>query len=176
VLQREVGEITPTKVTQAATYRNNKPLFGPANAIDKDLSTPATAVPANGAFMWMKIEFSKIYFVHRIIIYYNFYTNWYHPSYWCTKSVDNFKTCVNDDNNVDVSVYQGEVKQKSCGTLQLTYELDQSDQIYTLICNAKGDNIKLSKTTRKYIVVYEIAIVGSGKINHFFFCKTMTAP
>jgi hypothetical protein len=77
--------------------------------------------------------------------------------------VDNFKSCVDNDNNVDVSVYQGEVKQKSCGTLQLTYGLDQSDQIYTLTCNAKGDNIKLSKTTGK-IAVSEIAIVGSGKI------------
>ena len=55
--------------------------------------------------------------------------------------------CVDDENNVDVSVYQGDVEKKSCGTLQLTYGLKQSDQIYTLICNAEGDTVKLSKDT-----------------------------
>ena len=61
------------------------------------------------------------------------------------------------NNNVDVSVYQGEVKQKSCGTLQLTYGLEQSDQIYTLLCNAKGDTVKLSKSTGN-IAVFDTAI------------------
>ena len=68
------------------------------------------------------------------------------------------------DNNVDVSVYQGEVKQKSCGTLQLTYGLEQSDQIYTLICNSNGDTVKLSKST-KTIAVSEVLVlvISSGK-------------
>ena len=73
----------------------------------------------------------------------------------------NFKACVDNHNNVDVSVYQGEVKQNSCGTLQLTYGLEQSDQIYTLICNAEGDTVKLSKTT-EYISVFEVVVVGKG--------------
>ena len=63
------------------------------------------------------------------------------------------------DNNVDVSVYQGEVKQKSCGTLQLTYGLEQADQIYTLICNTEGDNVKLSKSTG-HLVVAEVVVTG----------------
>jgi hypothetical protein len=162
VLQREVGEITPTKVTQAAILDNNKQMFGPDRAVDKDRFTKAASTVVYGA-AWMKIEFGKIYFFHRIKIYYRFYTNWFNPSEKCAQSVDNFKSCVDINNNVDVSVYQGGVKQKSCGTLQLTYGLDQSDQIYTMICNAKGDNIKLSKTTGN-IAVFEIAIVGSGKI------------
>ena len=49
--------------------------------------------------------------------------------------------------NVDVSVYQGNIKQKSCGTLQPNYGLEQTDQIYTLICNAEGDSVKLRKST-----------------------------
>ena len=141
-------------------------MFGPDNAVDKDLSTMAVSTVANGA-VWMKIEFRKVYFFYRIIIYYRFYTNWYNPSDNCVQSVDNFKSCVDNDNNVDVSVYQGEVKQKSCGTLQLTYGLDQSDQIYTLTCNTKGDNIKLSKTTGN-IAVFEIVIAGPGKNSYFF--------
>ena len=64
------------------------------------------------------------------------------------------------DNNVDVAVYQGDVKQKSCGTLQLTYGLKQSDQIYTLICNTKGDNVKLSKSTGD-IAVCEVVVTPS---------------
>jgi hypothetical protein len=110
-------------------------------------------VPAS----WLKIEFGKTSYIHRIIIYYRFYTNWYDTSYWCAQSVENFTICVNNDNNVDVSVYQGDVKQKSCGTLKLTYGLEQSDQIYTLICNTEGDTVKLSKSTG-YVIVYEIVV------------------
>ena len=58
-----------------------------------------------------------------------------------------------------MSVYQGEVKQKSCGTLQLTYGLEQSDQIYTLICNIEGDNVKLSKS-KGYLLVIDIAVTS----------------
>ena len=63
-------------------------------------------------------------------------------------------------NNVDVSVYQGEELQKSCGTLQLTYRLDQSDQIYTLLCNTEGDTVKLSKNMGYILVVNEVVTVG----------------
>ena len=70
---------------------------------------------------------------------------------------------MDNDNNVDVSVYQGEVKQKSCGTLQLTYGLEQSDQIYTLICNTDGDTVKLSKSTGN-IAVFEVVVIGTGKL------------
>ena len=66
-------------------------------------------------------------------------------------------------NNVDVSVYQGEVKQKSCGTLQLTYGLEQADQIYTLICNTEGDTVKLSKSMG-HIAVFEVATISTGTV------------
>ena len=63
-------------------------------------------------------------------------------------------------------MYQGDVKQKSCGTLQLTYGLEQSDQIYTLICNTEGDTVKLSKSTGD-IVVFEVVVISKGK---YLFC------
>ena len=70
---------------------------------------------------------------------------------------------VDTDTNVDVSVYKGEIQQKSCGTLQLTYELEQSDQIYTLICKIEGDTVKLSKTIAPgNIVVFEVVVTGTG--------------
>ena len=74
----------------------------------------------------------------------------------------NFRNCVDNDNNVDVSVYQGEVLQKSCGTLQLTYALEQSDQIYTLLCNTEGDTVKLSKDQGR-IAVFEVAVTSTCK-------------
>ena len=95
-----------------------------------------------------------------------FYTNWYNPSEYCAQSVAIFRQCVDGANNVDVSVYQGEVKQKSCGTLQLAYGLEQSDQIYTLICNTKGDTVKLSKDSGN-IAVFEVVVTSTGKSNRY---------
>jgi hypothetical protein len=120
----------------------------------------AATLTANGAG-WMKIEFGKTCFIHKILVYTRFYTNWYYQNEDCAKSEAKFKTCVDNHNNVDVSVYQGDVKQKSCGTLQLTYGLEQSDQIYTLICNTEGDTVKLSKD-KDNIVVCEVAVIGTG--------------
>ena len=115
---------------------------------------------------WLKLEFNKSYFINKVVIYYMFYTNWYNPSEYCAQSEANFRICVDNDNNVDVSVYQGDVKLKSCGTLQLTYGLEQSDQIYTLICNSGGDTVRLSKEASEgltLITVAEVAVTTTGK-------------
>ena len=71
---------------------------------------------------------------------------------WCERSLENFQFCVSRDSNLDVSVYQGEVKQKSCGTLQLSYGLKRSDQIYKVVCNTEGNSVVLSKSTGTIIV------------------------
>ena len=162
VRKQEIAEIPPTSATQGKTYDNNEDCCGAAHAIDKDMSTGAVTHTDNGAG-WLKLEFDKTYFIHKVVIYYRFYTNWYRPYDHCALREANFKGCVDNDNNVDVSVYQGEVKQKSCGTLQLTYGLEQSDQIYTLICNTEGDTVKLSKDTG-IIAVQEVAATRTG--NH----------
>ena len=138
------------------------------NAIDKDLSTRAATHTDNGAG-WLKIEFDKTYFIHRIVIYNRFYTNWYDPSDGCANSKATFMRCVDSDNNVDVSVYQGEVKKKSCGTLQLTYRQEQSGQIYTQLCNTKGDTVKFSKEDG-ILGVFEVAVSSTGK----FSCNRLT--
>ena len=162
---QEIAEITPARVTHGKTYHGDEEKFAAAHAIDKDLSTRAATHTDNGAG-WLKIEFDKTHFIHKVVIYYRFFTKWYHPNENCAQSEANFRDCVNIDNNVDVSVYQGEVKQKSCGTLQLTYGLKQSDQIYKFICNTEGDNVKLSKSTGN-IVVFEAAVTRTGtSVNH----------
>ena len=145
VPRRERGEITPTKVTHS-------------QATDKDLST----IVAIGANRFIQFEFDKPHFINTVIIYYWFYTDWIDPdtTFNCPKSENQFKYCVDNDNNVDVSVYQGVVKVKSCGTLQLTYGLKQSDQIYRLVCNAEGDTVKFSKSTHGVIAVFEVVFVS----------------
>ena len=145
---------------QGKTYQDNEKKHAAAHAIDKDLSTVAATETDNGAG-WLKLEFDKSYFIHRVVIYYRFYTNWFDYEHFCAQSEANFRSCVDGDNNVDVSVYQGEVKQKSCGTLQLTDGLEQSDQIYTLLCNTEGDVVKLNKHSGA-IVVYEVAVTSTG--------------
>ena len=72
-----------------------------------------------------------------------------------------FKSCADAETNVLVSVYQDSVKQKDCGTLLLTYGLDQSDQIYHINCGARGDMIKFSKTSIN-LIVFEVVTLGTA--------------
>ena len=132
----------------------------------QDLKTFART-PAENGMGWIKLEFDKIFFIHETIIYCRFFKNWHNPTGWCVQSRENFKGCVNNENNVDVSVYQGELKQKSCGTLKLTYGLEQSDQVYTLLCNTRGDTVKLSKKTGA-ISVLEVVITRLSKLFYRF--------
>ena len=67
---------------------------------------------------------------------------------------------------MEVLVYQGETEKKSCGVLQLTYGLEQSDQIYTFFCDTDGDSLVLRKRQGP-IAVYEIAVIGEGTFLSF---------
>ena len=145
-------------MSQGKTYENDERIYGAANAVDKNLASLSATLTDNGAG-WLKFKFDKTYNFNKVVIYYWFYTNWYDPYRWCANSEANFRKCVESHNNVDVSVYQGEVKRKSCGTLQLTYGLEQADQIYTLLCNTHGDTVKLSKSTGS-LVVPEVVMTG----------------
>ena len=139
--------------------------------MDRDFSTLAGAGTDNGNQpVWLNLEFGKTYFIQKVVIYYRFYTYWPDPeSYWCAQSVANFKACVNNENSVDVSVYKEDMQKKSCGTLQLTYGLEQSDQIYRLICNTDGDTVKLSKSAGKIFVGEVVVInINKGKFNFKF--------
>ena len=163
-----MAEITPTSVTQGKTAHNDETNWAAARAIDRDLSTGSSTHTDNGAG-WLKLQFDQTYQIHKVMIYYTFYTAWYEPENSCAKTVEDFKNCVNDNNNVDVSVYQGDVLQKSCGTLQLTYGLKQSDQIYTLLCNTEGNTVRLSKSTGK-IAVFEVVVTSTGLDNVLAIC------
>ena len=158
-----MSEITPTVVTQGKTLNDDEECCAAAHAVDKDLSTAAAAHADNGAG-WLKLQLARTHYIHKIVIYRRFFTGWYNSQAYCAQSVTNFKSCVDNENNVNVSVYQGQALQKSCGTLKLTYGLEQSDQIYTLFCNIEGDTVKLSKDTGQ-IAVREVVVVGTGKLD-----------
>ena len=160
VLRQERTEILPTKVTQSKTNGNDEDCCGAANAVDKDLSTRASTRTDSYGEAWLKLEFDKSHIIDRIVIYYMFYTNWFSFGFDKAKYIE----WIDNRSNVDVSVYQGEVKQKSCGTLQLTYGLEQEDQIYTFNCNTEGDTVKLSKFEDR-IVVYEIVVLALAGIS-----------
>ena len=154
---REHAEITPISVTSGDPFNKHPAVY----AIDRDLSTCAGTSTRNGRG-WMKFEFGKTYFINKLVFHYWFLNNWFDPSAGCVQNLNAFKGCVDTDNNVDVSVYQGDLKQKSCGTLQLTYGLEQSDQIYTILCNAQGDIVKLSKNTGN-IAFFEVVVISTGR-------------
>ena len=121
----------------------------------------------------MKLEFDKTYFIGKIIVYFTFYKNWFGDDDYWHENEEHFRQCVDSHNNVDVSVYQGDVKLEFCGTLQLTYGLEQSDQIYTLICNAAGDTVKFSKKSGIILVYEVIALKPKLKGNHTFFTSRL---
>ena len=75
------------------------------------------------------------------------------------KNESTYQACKDGQTNVDVAVYQGHELQMTCGTLNMTYGLEQADQIYTFICSTNGDTVLLSKSSGK-IVVYEIVVLG----------------
>ena len=152
-----MDELTPTRIT-GGDVRESCPA---ERAIDKDLLTPAVVETNNGAG-WLKFEFGKIYRIHEVIIFHRFYTNWYNSAQVCAQSEESFRACIDSQSNMDVSVYKGDVKQKSCGTLELTYGLDQSDQIYTLVCDVEGDAVKLSKDSGQ-MYVFEMVVIKKCK-------------
>ena len=148
------GEITPTNVIQ----QNGKP----ALATDKDLSSLAVAAPVNKE-TWIKLEFKESKFFNQIIIYRYFYTNWYDAKKtdcWADKS--KFRTCQDADSEVEIEVYLGDTLQGGCGTLDLTYQLEQENQIYTFTCWLEGDMVKLSRNASNLgnIAVAEIVVTA----------------
>ena len=152
---QEISEISPTTAKFDKDDCNCA-----AAAIDKDLSTGAYTSTIDGYGM-LEIEYGKTFFLRKVIIHFSFFNNWFETTSYCSQSVANFKDCVDHNSDVDVSVYQGEVKQKSCGTVQLTYGLEQSDQIYTLICNEVGDRVRLTKTSLNNLGTSEVIVIGA---------------
>ena len=138
---------------------NHEKCCAGAYAIDKDLSTLASSATSNGGGQ-LALEFEGTPFIHKIIIYYMFYTNWFDPNMWCVLNEGNFKTCVDSDTNIDVLMFNTKkIQQKSLDPILLTYGLEQTDQIYTVICNFKANRVVFHKNNG-YISVYEVVVLS----------------
>ena len=102
--------MTPKTVTHGKAWGNDEGRFGAFRAVDNNLATFSLILTDNGAG-WLKLKFDKTYFFNKVVIYYRFYTNWYDPDpYFCFQSEAIFRTCVDRENNADVSVYQEDVE------------------------------------------------------------------
>ena len=159
---RQIAEITPTSVAQGKTKEadaGDDTCCAASFAIDGDLSTRAVTHTEDGAG-WLKLHFDENHFIHKIVIYQRFYTNWYISDNWCTLSESNFKKCM-PNHTIDVSLYKENVHQKSCGTLQRSEGLAQSDQIYNFICNADGNMVKLSQDA-DVLAIFELVVISTG--------------
>lgn len=108
----------------------------------------------------MTFQLYKPHFIHKVVIHHVYYTGWDFDEY--CKPESKFIECIEEHTDVEVSVYKGDIKQKSCGVLSLNYGLKKSDQVYNLFCNTEGDKIKLTKSSGQ-IVIYEIAITSTRK-------------
>ena len=140
---------------------DNDDINAASHISDKNLRTRAAVEPSVGE-AWIKLEFDKEYLIHRVIIYNRFYNNWF-TNGLCGQTIEKYKSCVDYQKDVEVSVYKRDVKQKSCGTIQPTYGLEQTEQIYTLICNAEGDILKLARENSGKFMIWEIVVTGPGK-------------
>ena len=82
VLDPVPGEIMPVKMTQQYTLDGNEKSNAANFCCDKDLSTHAVSTNSVGE-MWLKVEFDKVQFVTKVVVYTRFYNNWYQADHWC---------------------------------------------------------------------------------------------
>ena len=138
---------------------------------DKNVRSGAKASIKDGQpEAWIKLAFENINFIHEVRVYFRFYKDWYRRVN-CVDNVEKFEKCVDEENDIELSVYQEENQVKICGIFQRTYGLEQSYQIYSLYCNVEGDSIKLRKTTPAVIGIYEVVV--TGKSTYKLFCHSI---
>ena len=77
--------------------------------MDKDIGFTSLTYAENGGVSF-DFDFDKIYFISEVTVYFVFYTDWFWPNDWFVQSLKDFKICVDENNNVDVSVYKGDVQ------------------------------------------------------------------
>ena len=102
-----VDEITPSIVSSTAGNSAN-------NAVDKDVSTAFTAEGE----ATLKLHFDKLYFINKIIIYSDFYTNWYNTSDSCQTSEAAYREC-KGGGGVRAETVQGQAA-ATCGEVQVS--------------------------------------------------------
>ena len=160
-MPRKDGEIFPSAISSSVEREDFKPWLD--LAVDKDLSTVVSADATSlEKDIWIRLDFPKTSFVEKVVIYLNFFTDFYYPDGRCMVDEATFRNCKESQKGLEVSVSKKEEK-KSCGTFELSLGLKRSDQIYTFDCGVKGDAVVLTKTPinmETILPLWEIVIFG----------------
>ena len=125
--------------------------------IDNDLYSRAVLVRENTTnSSWIKISLDRPYFITKVVVYNTFFVDWYVPDSDCVVNTEHFISCNNKVDGVNVTV-----SEKICATLQVfPTALDQKDQVYSLLCNAEGKEVLLSKSEVQKFSIRDVAILG----------------
>ena len=157
------GQIYPTSVSVSKLWDSNRPA---TFFIDHDISTYSVAL-VSGESVWVDLNLGGLHYIHRVTIYYNFYTDWWPDSSsafnWCQESLSNWDGCTAANANPHVSVFANGANQKLCGTLQISSGLTQKDHIYTFLCHSKGDAVRMHKASRFILFADIIVDTNHGK-------------
>lgn len=120
--------------------------------------------------MWARIKFDDVYFIHKVIVYFRFSTDWFYPTETCTPSSDlilshNWRDCVDRTRDVKVIVKfildNEERVRFKCGQVGNSYGVKQSDQVYTTLCNKEGNEVRLGKG-QGVLDIREVVVTGKG--------------
>ena len=152
----ELQEITSITATQSKTKDSDENSFSADKSFDNDLFTAAFSF---GEEVWLNLALDKIYFIDEVVVFSQFFTAWFVGDA-CTTSVEQFKTCKEEQSGVIVMVYRGNnLRQKACGQLDLHDKLTREEQTYKIECNWKGDNVRFYKAAGD-LVIHEVAVIG----------------
>jgi len=80
--------------------------------------------------IWLKLELGEAQFVHKIVVYQIFYTNWDGKS-GCTADETAYRDCKENQSGTEIAVLLEEQTAKTCGTLTLNTGLEQVNQTYS---------------------------------------------
>lgn len=150
------NEIVPMKAElETDTFENTTSSSSAGKAIDTDLFSRAVIQKNLADISWIKISLDNVYFITKVVIYSNFFVNWYHQEDDCVKSVDKFRSCLTID-GLKVTV-----SEKICATLQaFPTRLNQEDQVYPLLCEVEGKDVILSQSEEDNYSLRDVAILG----------------
>ena len=131
-----------------------------------DISTYSVAL-VSGESVWVDLNLGGLHYIHRVTIYYNFYTDWWPDSSsafnWCQESLSNWDGCTAANDNPHVSVFANGANQKLCGTLQISSGLTQKDHIYPFLCHIKGDVVRLHKSENSIVFAEAVVDTNNGE-------------
>ena len=147
--EKAIGEITPIKVEQSATYGGDETMYAAGRAIDKKFYTCARTQADSAGIRWLKVTFDKVHCLSKVI----WYRTYFQIHTWtCTK--DGCSNCEAKGINPQCDRY----------TLTVSTEGAASDLPSIPDCKY-GNTVKLWKTAGSLTVGEFVTIGKTSKFN-----------